>query len=87
MKEKKDCLELNQVKDGKDYKLAFFQHINNKRNTREYSGLLLSVTGTLETEAAKKVDTLNAYSALIFTDMASSQESPGIPSLTHRTGR
>lgn len=82
MRETKACLELNLAKDGKDYKQAFFQQIHNKRNTRENAGLLLTVTGILETEAAAKADILNTYSTLFFTDMASSQQS-----LTHRTGR
>lgn len=82
MRKMKACLQLNLAKDGKDNKQAFFQHISNKRNTRENTGLLLNVTGTLETEAAEKADILNAYFALIFTDMARSQES-----LTQRTRR
>lgn len=47
---------LSQAKHRHGWQASIFLNINNKRNTRENIGLLLNVTGTLETEAAEKAD-------------------------------
>lgn len=56
----KKCSEgdkgLSGTKHGHGWQASLFLNINNKRNAGENIGLLLNVTGTLETEAAEKAD-------------------------------
>lgn len=68
-------MELNLAKYVKDSKKGFFKYISNKRNTREYVGLLLNGTGTLATWVTEKAELLNNFFASVFTAKAMS----GIP--------
>ena len=68
----KALTELNLARDVKGNKKIYYQHVSDKRKTRENVGPLQKETGDQVTQDMEKAEVLNDFFASVFTSKCSS---------------
>ena len=72
----KACLEINLARNAKKNKKGFYRYLNQKRKVQEGIPPLVSNKGRLVTTDKEKVEVLNNFFVLAFSDNCSSHSPP-----------